>query len=327
MNLAVDILNAWTKDLCDWFSDAAISAILDYQGLPGYVCESSTVSGKGNYVGLFASIFRKRRPHEEEGKVIGNPEKSIDVLLGTLDHLLSALKMTHFSCLDVLLWNVLDAMSVECFNQLLDRAIKHSRYVTWKRGVQLQFNLSRLEEWMAKNSINCQHRFEMVEQAAKLMQLARTSVMDLAIIAEACSCLSISQIKAILKAYTPTGDEEFVSDDLMTALDRWAMDLSIAAKTAALINRGEDPLSTVFKHEQEDATDERPDTPIHLLHSEQRIKASGTLYISHSKQQYDQPLEFAALNNNPPPPNSFLHRLPGGLWQLFVVNSGPRASV
>lgn len=327
MNLAVDILDAWTKDLCDWFSDAAISAIMDYQGLPGYVCESSTVSGKGNYVGIFASIFRRRGPHEEEGRVLGNPEKSIDVLIGTLDHLLSTLKMTHLSCIDVLLYDVLDAMSVECFNQLLDRAIKHSRYVTWKRGVQLQFNLSRLEEWMARSNICCQHRFEMVAQAAKLMQLARTSVMDLAIIAEACSSLSISQIKVILEAYTPVGDEEEpVSADLLAALDRWAMDLSVAAKTAALINRREDPLSTIFEHNQGNAIGNIPDTPIHLLHSEQRTKASGILHISRSKQQYNQSLEFATLNN-PPPPSSLLHRLPGGVWQLFVVNSGPRASV
>jgi hypothetical protein len=117
-----------------------------------------------------------------------------------------------------------------------------------------------------------------------------------------------------------------VSPDLLAALDRWAMDLSIAAKTAALINRKDDPLSTIFEHEQGDATYNTPDTPINLLHSEQRTKASGMLHISRSKQQYDQSLEFATLNN-PPPPSSFLHRLPGGVWQLFVVNSGPRASV
>src|SRR5262249_12883749 len=100
MNLAMDILDAWTKELCDWFSDAAISAILDYQGLPGYVCESSAVTGRGNYVGFLASIFRRHGPHEEAGRVVGNPEMSIETLLGALDNLLAAAKMTRLFCTD-----------------------------------------------------------------------------------------------------------------------------------------------------------------------------------------------------------------------------------
>ena len=71
-------------------------------------------------------------------------------------------------------------MSIVCFNQLL---LKRN-FISWKRAIQIQFNLSRLEDWcrerlgafgMDQEAIDA---FGPLLQAVKVIQLAKTRGVD-----------------------------------------------------------------------------------------------------------------------------------------------------
>ena len=88
--------------------------------------------------------------------------------------------------------------TISAFNHLLMR----KNFCTWKRGVQIQYNVSRLEEWCTGHGISeATLHLQQLLQAGKLLTLNKTSPSDIETIFDVCFLLNPSQIKKILGLY------------------------------------------------------------------------------------------------------------------------------
>jgi myosin-5 len=80
------------------------------------------------------------------------------------------------------------------FNHLLMR----KNFCTWRRGMQIQYNATYLEEWCTKHNVaEASLYLEPLMQAAKLLQLNKTSADDVEIMFDVCFLLSPMQIKKV----------------------------------------------------------------------------------------------------------------------------------
>lgn len=314
--LAKDLVDGWTRELCSWFAQCAATAVMDYQALPGYL---STPPARSALLYVFTTHKQAVSEDPKTGKIVGNPEQSTEVLTSALDHLLMAMRLARFPSdkIRLLLAFIFTSMGSTCFNQLMLR----KSYATWKRGVQIQFNLSRLEEWCIRVCMaDLMEYFDATLQAAKLLQLAKTSIADLATIAEACPALSIVQIRKLLTMYVP---DEFeigsVSEGLLAQLDEWRAKLVAAAKSAA-------NSANVGRNESKAA-------PVHLLHdSEQQIKASSVLLLDEAVPAIKDldglgwdTHAIAGSDDRALPVAEVMASLPANLWKLFAL-AGQRNS-
>lgn len=88
-------------------------------------------------------------------------------------------------------------------------------FCTWKRGVQIQYNVSRLEEWCTGHNIpEATLHLQLLLQGAKLLTLNKTSPSDLEVIFDVCFLLNPSQIKKILSLYHQSDFDSPLSADL-----------------------------------------------------------------------------------------------------------------
>lgn len=225
MRLIGDIYTAWLRELCRWFGRAAIAAILDHQGLPNYQVRpkrqgkffeavlNSLVTGAGDSGGQFKT--------ETTASVL-----SIADLLDALDELLAAFSLSTLDAEIVqrLLVTLIDHMAVVCFNQFILRR----GFVSWKRAIQIQYNLSRLEEWLSDrlgrfgivdagtespspSPRQNQYRsnpFVPLFQAVKVVQLAKTKGADAQTLHQCAPLLSVAQLRRILSNYVPDDYED-----------------------------------------------------------------------------------------------------------------------
>lgn len=149
--LVEHLYRAWLGDLMRFFGRLCIPALLDYQGLAGFAATGEGDSPRGggaptssnalkNIIMPLAKLASARFAELET-------ERSIDDLVGCLEDLADATEACHLQGeIVVQLFGALMAhISASAFNQLLIR----KNYATWKRGIQIQFNISRLEEWAA----------------------------------------------------------------------------------------------------------------------------------------------------------------------------------
>lgn len=152
LRLIGDIYAAWLRELCRYFGRAALAALLDHQSLANYrvpvkktterffaAVLSSLVDGGSEANGSSASASGGGGTEEE---------MSVLDLLAALDDLLDALRSSrlpeHIQA--ALLETMFEHMSVTCFNQFILRR----GFVCWKRAIQIQYNLSRFEDWFTK---------------------------------------------------------------------------------------------------------------------------------------------------------------------------------
>lgn len=211
--LVEELYRAWVKDLNRWFSKLGQMALLEHQGLPSY-----------------ASEMRQRKPSLLGGIFGGSQgsvpsEVSIDVMVASLEEVTMAMADCALPAeiAQQVLSHVLNHVCAVCFNQLLLR----KNYATWRRGIQIQYNLSQLEEWANRVRSGCPGflvgppplcQMEPLLQAVKLLQLAKTATMaDLEVIVVTGARLSVGQIKRLLSVYVP---DEFEDGPVAPALLR-----------------------------------------------------------------------------------------------------------
>lgn len=69
-------------------------------------------------------------------------------------------------------------------------------------GVQIQYNVSRLEEWCTGHGIaEATLHLQQLLQAAKLLTLNKSSASDIEIIFDVCFLLNATQVKKLLSLY------------------------------------------------------------------------------------------------------------------------------
>ena len=152
-------VNGWFEETRKSLLGLSISAILDYQGLPGYTISSF-------------SMFTI----------------TIDQMLDMLSEIQARLSLTVPELSHWIMKSLLRSVHVNCFNSLMFRK------TNWKRAMQIQYNLTRIEEWCSSN--NQFFPFRPMVQAVKLLQL---DIKDFSVL-NAFTMLNSSQVRKLVQS-------------------------------------------------------------------------------------------------------------------------------
>nr|KAJ3417910.1 Myosin type-2 heavy chain 1 [Polyrhizophydium stewartii] len=192
----LEIYHGWIKELKKRLANMIVPAVIENQSLPGYICKQS-----GGIWGKWA-------------KTSTTSQFTIDQLLNFLSKLSKTMRCYYMeeSMSRQILTELLRVIGVSAFNHLLMR----KNFCTWKRGVQIQYNVSRLEEWCTGHGIpEATLHLQQLLQAAKLLTLNKTSPQDIDTIFDVCFLLNNSQIKKLLSLYYAADFDSPLSPDLM----------------------------------------------------------------------------------------------------------------
>ncbi|KAF8981487.1 Myosin type-2 heavy chain 1 [Entomortierella lignicola] len=195
--LEYNIFHVWMKSLKKQLNKMIIPAIIESQALPGFITNDS---------GRFFN------------KLIGNsPTFSMDDLLMLFNKIWRAMNCYYVEHTVVrqVMTELLKMVGVTGFNDLLMRR----NFCTWKRAMQIQYNITRIEEWckghdLPEGTLQLEH----LMQATKLLQLKKASHNDIEIIYDVCWMLTPSQVQKLVQNYMIADYEVPVSPDLIKAI-------------------------------------------------------------------------------------------------------------
>ncbi|GJN87133.1 hypothetical protein Rhopal_000078-T1 [Rhodotorula paludigena] len=164
-SLEYNIYHTWMQETKKRLHKMVIPALIESQSLPGFV--TSETSGP--------RLF---------GRLVGGnqtPAFSMDDILNLLNKVWKSLKSYYVehSVVQQAVTELLKLIGVTSFNDLLMRR----NFSSWKRAMQIQYNITRLEEWckahdMPEGTLQLEH----LMQATKLLQLKKASLADIEII-------------------------------------------------------------------------------------------------------------------------------------------------
>ncbi|KAG0289083.1 Myosin type-2 heavy chain 1, partial [Dissophora globulifera] len=209
--LEYNIFHVWMKSLKKQLNKMIIPAIIESQALPGFITNDS---------GRFFN------------KLIGSsPTFSMDDLLLLFNKIWRAMSCYYVeqSVVRQVMTELLKMVGVTGFNDLLMRR----NFCTWKRAMQIQYNITRIEEWckghdLPEGTLQLEH----LMQATKLLQLKKASHNDIEIIYDVCWMLTPSQVQKLVQNYMIADYEVPVSPDLIKAI---AMRVAANEKNDALM--------------------------------------------------------------------------------------------
>lgn len=166
-SLEFNIYHTWMKVLKKKLHKMIVPAIIESQSLPGFVTnESNRFLGK-----LLQSS--------------NQPAYSMDNLLSLLNNVFKAMKAFYLedTIVTQTVTELLRLVGVTAFNDLLMRR----NFLSWKRGLQINYNITRIEEWckshdMPEGTLQLEH----LMQATKLLQLKKATLNDIEIIQDIC---------------------------------------------------------------------------------------------------------------------------------------------
>ncbi|RDA84679.1 hypothetical protein CP532_3516 [Ophiocordyceps camponoti-leonardi (nom. inval.)] len=198
-SLEFNIYHTWMKVLKKKLHKMIIPAIIESQSLPGFITnESNRFLGK-----LLQSNTA--------------PAYSMDNLLSLLNSVFRAMKAFYLedSIITQTVTELLRLVGVTAFNDLLMRR----NFLSWKRGLQINYNITRIEEWckshdMPEGTLQLEH----LMQATKLLQLKKATLNDIEIIQDICWMLSPNQIQKLLNQYLVADYEQPINGEIMKAV-------------------------------------------------------------------------------------------------------------
>ena len=166
-SLEFNIYHTWMKVLKKKLHKMIVPAIIESQSLPGFVTnENNRFLGK-----LLQSN--------------NTPAFSMDNLLSLLNNVFKAMKSYYLedTIITQCVTELLRLVGVTAFNDLLMRR----NFLSWKRGLQINYNITRIEEWckshdMPEGTLQLEH----LMQATKLLQLKKATLNDIEIIQDIC---------------------------------------------------------------------------------------------------------------------------------------------
>ncbi|EDN06502.1 hypothetical protein HCAG_03105 [Histoplasma mississippiense (nom. inval.)] len=197
-SLEFNIYHTWMKVLKQKLYKMVVPAIIESQSLPGFVTnETNRFLGK-----LLPS---------------NTPAYSMDNLLSLLNNVYKAMKAYYLEDSIILqtVNELLRLVGVTAFNDLLMRR----NFLSWKRGLQINYNITRIEEWckshdMPEGTLQLEH----LMQATKLLQLKKATLNDIEIIQDICWMLSPNQIQKLLNQYLVADYEQPINGEIMKAV-------------------------------------------------------------------------------------------------------------
>ncbi|KAI5924775.1 putative myosin MYO2 [Camillea tinctor] len=198
-SLEFNIYHTWMKILKKKLQKMIIPAIIESQSLPGFVTNENN-----RFLGKLLQTNSQ-------------PAYSMDNLLSLLNNVFRAMKAYYLedSIITQTVTELLRLVGVTAFNDLLMRR----NFLSWKRGLQINYNITRIEEWckshdMPEGTLQLEH----LMQATKLLQLKKATLNDIEIIQDICWMLSPNQIQKLLNQYLVADYEQPINGEIMKAV-------------------------------------------------------------------------------------------------------------
>ncbi|KAF2457342.1 P-loop containing nucleoside triphosphate hydrolase protein [Lineolata rhizophorae] len=198
-SLEFNIYHTWMKVLKKKLHKMIVPAIIESQSLPGFV------TNEGNR--FLGKLLQSNN----------QPAYSMDNLLSLLNNVYKAMTAYFLegSIITQCVTELLRLVGVTAFNDLLMRR----NFLSWKRGLQINYNITRIEEWckshdMPEGTLQLEH----LMQATKLLQLKKATLNDIEIIQDICWMLSPSQIQKLLNQYLVADYEQPINGEIMKAV-------------------------------------------------------------------------------------------------------------
>ncbi|GAA5957892.1 hypothetical protein JCM10213_004622 [Rhodosporidiobolus nylandii] len=200
-SLEYNIYHTWMQETKKRLHKMVIPALIESQSLPGFVTSDS--GGR-----LFNRLVGGNQP----------PAFSMDDILNLLNKVWKSLKSYYVehSVVQQAITELLKLIGVSSFNDLLMRR----NFSSWKRAMQIQYNITRLEEWckahdMPEGTLQLEH----LMQATKLLQLKKASLADIEIIFDVCWMLTPTQIQKLVANYYVADYENPISPEILRAVN------------------------------------------------------------------------------------------------------------
>ncbi|KAI8866136.1 hypothetical protein GQ42DRAFT_151142 [Ramicandelaber brevisporus] len=185
--LLSDIYFNWAIDLHKRFVKLIVPGIIEGESLPGFAASQSTFFGR-----LMTAAT--------------GPAVKVEQVASFLNTLWRNLQFFFIdpSLMRQVATELMTMVGSIGFNSLMSRR----NFCSWKRGMQIQYNLSRLDEWCKVHDvIELTHCYDRLTQAAKIMQLQKSTLEDLDHIFAFATELNPAQIKKLLTATAITEPE------------------------------------------------------------------------------------------------------------------------
>ncbi|KAF9002046.1 myosin 5 [Cyathus striatus] len=196
-SLEYNIYHTWMLETKKKLSKMVIPALIESQSLPGF----TTSDGGGR---LFNRLLSSN----------SQPAYSMDDILNLLNKVWKSLKSYYMeeSVVQQVITELLKLIGVTSFNDLLMRR----NFSSWKRAMQIQYNITRIEEWckshdMPEGTLQLEH----LMQATKLLQLKKATPADIEIIYDVCWMLSPMQIQRMCTNYYVADYENPISPEIL----------------------------------------------------------------------------------------------------------------
>lgn len=196
-SLEYNIYHTWMLETKKRLAKMVVPALIESQSLPGF----TTSDGGGR---LFNRLLNTN----------SQPAYSMDDILNLLNIVWKSLKSYYMeeSVMQQVMAELLKLIGVTSFNDLLMRR----NFSSWKRAMQIQYNITRIEEWckshdMPEGTLQLEH----LMQAIKLLQLKKATPADIEIIYDVCWMLSPMQIQRMCTNYYVAEYENPISPEIL----------------------------------------------------------------------------------------------------------------
>ncbi|ODV83782.1 hypothetical protein CANARDRAFT_202443 [[Candida] arabinofermentans NRRL YB-2248] len=179
-SLSYNIYNMWMKKMQKDLDKKCISAVVLAQALPGFVAPESTA--------FLSKVFQS------------NQQYKMDDILTFFNNVYWSMKAYFIeqNVINEVIIELLKFVDALCFNDLVMRR----NFLSWKRGLQLNYNVTRLEEWCKGHEIQEGSTYlAHLLQVSKLLQVRKGTPDDIEIIFDICYALRPAQIQKLIAQY------------------------------------------------------------------------------------------------------------------------------
>lgn len=196
-SLSYNIYNMWMKKMEKDLEKKAVSAVVISQSLPGFMAPENSP--------FLAKVFSQ------------GVQYKMDDILSFFNSVYWSMKsyFIESEVMNEVVVELLRFVDALCFNDLIMRR----NFLSWKRGLQLNYNVTRLEEWCKGHEIQEGSSYlSHLLQAAKLLQLRKNTPEDIDIIYEICYALKPIQIQKLISQYYVAEYETPIAPDVLQAV-------------------------------------------------------------------------------------------------------------
>lgn len=199
-SLEYNIYHTWMQETKKKLHKMVVPALIESQSLPGFVTNDS--GGR-----LFNRLLSGNN----------QPAYNMEDILNLLNKVWKSLKSYYVeqSVIQQVVTELLKLIGVTSFNDLLMRR----NFCSWKRAMQIQYNITRLEEWcksreMPEGTLQLEH----LMQATKLLQLKKATISDIDTCYDVCWMLTPSQIQKLILQYHVADYENPIAPEILKAV-------------------------------------------------------------------------------------------------------------